>query len=415
MSDWGRVAEDGTVYVRTSEGERAVGSWQAGAPEEGLALFVRRFDALTTEVTLLEQRLRSGVGDVRQLVNSATRLQASLPQAAAVGDLDSLSARLTGLLERAGSAVAAADAQRTERRTEAVQRKEALAAEAESLAASSDWKTAGERLRNLGQDWKQIVGADRKTDGELWARVAAARATFAERRTAHFAALAQQRDVSKERKERLIAEAESLQNSTDWKPTAERYKQLMADWKTAGRATREVDDELWSRFKAAQDTFFTARSAQFTAQDEELRGNQEVKEAILAEAEGLDITDAPAAAARLRALADRWDAAGKVPRDVMHAMQDRMAAAERRVRAAGEARYNATITSPFEAKLKERLAELEVKLAKARTAGRPTEDLQRQVTSQRQLLGLPEDLPVEAENERPAAAKQSTTAWVRAQ
>ena len=53
----GRIAEDGTVYVRTAEGEREVGSWQAGTPEEGLAHFIRRYDDLATEVGLLETRL----------------------------------------------------------------------------------------------------------------------------------------------------------------------------------------------------------------------------------------------------------------------------------------------------------------------------------------------------------------------
>ena len=54
---WGRVDADGTVYVRTAEGERIVGSWQAGSPDEALTFFRRKFEALNTEVTLLEQRV----------------------------------------------------------------------------------------------------------------------------------------------------------------------------------------------------------------------------------------------------------------------------------------------------------------------------------------------------------------------
>ena len=56
---WGRVDEDGTVYVKTAEGERTVGSWQAGAPEEALAYFRRKYDALVTEIDLLEQRIKT--------------------------------------------------------------------------------------------------------------------------------------------------------------------------------------------------------------------------------------------------------------------------------------------------------------------------------------------------------------------
>jgi hypothetical protein len=66
MSDWtsfGRVDDDGTVYVKTSAGERVVGSWQAGTPEEGLAHFARRFADIVTEVDLIEARLASGAAD----------------------------------------------------------------------------------------------------------------------------------------------------------------------------------------------------------------------------------------------------------------------------------------------------------------------------------------------------------------
>ncbi len=288
MSDWGRVTEDGTVFVTTADGEREVGSWKAGSPQDGLAHFARRYEQLATEVTLLEQRLASGAGDATQVAASAKRLKATVPTAAAVGDLAGLERRVDGLLERTVAAVEAAKAVRAEQRVEAVARKTALAEEAESLAGSSEWKTAGERLRTLGDDWKRITGVDKKTDQELWDRVAGARKRFAERRTAHFAALEQQREVSRGRKERLIEQAEALSSSTDWKATADRYKQLMGDWKTAGRAPREVEDTLWARFKGAQDVFFTARSASFAEQDVALRGNQTVKEEILAEAEALD-------------------------------------------------------------------------------------------------------------------------------
>ena len=66
MSDWtayGRVDADGTVYVKTADGDRVVGSWQAGTPEEGLAHFARRFADLVTEVDLVEARLKSGAAD----------------------------------------------------------------------------------------------------------------------------------------------------------------------------------------------------------------------------------------------------------------------------------------------------------------------------------------------------------------
>ncbi|MDQ3502578.1 MAG: DUF349 domain-containing protein, partial [Actinomycetota bacterium] len=242
-----------------------------------------------------------------------------------------------------------------------------------------------------------------------------------ERRTAHFAALEQQRGVSQERKEKLIAEAEALSSSTEWGPTAGRYKQLMTDWKTAGRAPRETEDALWTRFKAAQDVFFSARNAHFSDQDEELRGNQKLKEEILAEAETIDPAQGPdKAKARLRTLQERWEQAGKVPRDVMRSLEDRMSAVEEKVRAAGETRWLRSEESPFTARLREKVVELEGKLAKARAAGRPTAELEAALTTQQQWLAQAGGGPVSpapvAPAPTPAAKKPKTTGgWVRAE
>jgi hypothetical protein len=415
MSEWGRVSDDGTVYVRTADGERAVGSWHAGSPEDGLAHFVRRFEQLATEVTLLEARLRSGSGDPRQVATSAERLKESLPTAAAVGDLDSLAKRVDALLEKTATAVEEHKAARAAAKEEAVARLTALAEEAEQLAKSSSWKDAGERLRNLGQDWKRVTGVEKKAADALWERVAAARKAFAERRTAHFGALEQQRTVSQERKEKLVKEAEKLVGSTDWKGTAERFKQLMTDWKTAGRAPREADDALWAQFKAAQDAFFQARSATFAEKDEELRANQKVKEEILAEAEALEV---PGGKSRLRQLQDRWDAAGKVPREVMRSLEDRFGKVEEKFRGTADTAHVKTTESTFVVRLREKVADLEKKLAQAREQGRSTGDLEAQLETQRGWLaqaGVPVDAPVAPPAPAAAPAKKPTTAWVRAE
>ncbi len=416
MSDWGRVTDDGTVFVRTADGEREVGSWKAGSPEEGLAHFSRRYEQLATEVALLEQRLRSGAGDATQVATSAKRLKATVPTAAAVGDLAALERRVDALLERTAEAVEAAKAVRAEQRAESVAKKTALAEEAEALGGSSEWRAAGERLRTLGEDWKRITGVDKKTDQELWDRVAAARKRFTERRTTHFGALEQQREVSRGRKERLISQAEQLSASTDWRATADQFKQLMADWKSAGRAPREVEDELWGRFKAAQDVFFQARSASFAEQDVELRGNQTAKEEILAEAEALDPAQGrDKATKRLRELQERWEAAGKVPRDVMRSLEDRMGKVEEKFRQVSDRRFTQASESPFVVRLREKVTELEGKLAKAEAAGRPTDELEASLSTQRQWLSQAGAVGGETAGQepRPESKKRSTTAWVR--
>src|SRR5450432_219450 len=273
---WGRIADDGTVYVTTAEaGERAVGSWQAGTPEEGLAHFVRRYDDLATEVTLLETRLGSGAASASSTVVAATRLRTSLPSAPAVGDLASLEERLCALLGAAEEKRAAERAAKAEAATRAVDAKRALVDEAEKLAQSTQWKPAGDRLRLIVDEWKSIKGVDRVVDAELWKRVSGARSEFGRWRGAHFASLDEQRKEAIAHKEKLVTEAETLAQSTEWTPTANRYKSLMAQWKTAGRASKEVDDALWQRFRVAQDTFFSRRTAALDEREAEYKSNQQ--------------------------------------------------------------------------------------------------------------------------------------------
>ncbi len=287
MIDWtafGRVDADGTVYVKTTDGDRVVGSWQAGTPDEGLAHFARRFADLVTEVDLVEARLKSGAADASHSLASVKRLRATLDEAHVVGDIEGLAARLDRLAALAEEKAGEARAAREVARGEALERKTALVEEAETIAAeSTGWKTAGDRLKEILDEWKTVRGVDKKTDGELWKRFAAARDGFTRRRGAHFATLDGQRKQAQGAKEELVKEAESLSESTEWSSTATRLKDLMMEWKAAPRAAKEAEQKLWERFRAAQDAFFTRRSEVFSARDAEFKDNLDKKQAILAE------------------------------------------------------------------------------------------------------------------------------------
>ncbi len=371
-SEWGRIDADGTVYVRTADGERAVGSWQAGDAEAGLAYYMRHYDDLATEVTLLEQRLASGAADPASTRTHATELKDQLPTAAAVGDLAALDTRLAALIAAAEEKIGANAAAREQARANAIAAKEKLAAEAEQIAESgTSWKASGDRLRAIVDEWKQIKGIDRKTDDALWKRFAAARDAFGKRRGQHFAQLDAERGAARAAKDKLIERAEELAQSSDWKETAAAMRDLMAEWKAAGRAGRDAEEALWTRFRAAQDTFFARRSTTFAERDAEQTENQRKKEAVVAETEALDISDPKAAQAALRSLQSRYDEIGHVPREVMRPLDDRMRAAEQRVRAAVDAEWarGSAASNPFLAELLARLAEAEAKLERARHSG----------------------------------------------
>ena len=341
---WGRVADDGTVYVRTSAGERVVGIWQAGSPDEALAFFTRRFDSLATEVSLLERRITGTDLTPGQARATITRLHGAIDGAKAVGDLDGLKRRLDSLSERAEQRQAEQKAARERARIEAIEIKERIVAEAETLAAeATHWKSGGERLKALLEEWKAAPHGDRQAEAALWKRMSAARTAFAKRRKSYFTALEEEREGVRERKMQLCGRAEELSSSTDWAATAAAYRELIASWKEAGRADRAAEEELWKRFRAAQSTFFDARSAALSAKDSQLRERAAAKDELLAEANKLvPVTDAKSARAALRSIHQRWDKIGSVAKEAQERLEGGLKKVDDAVRKAEDLQWRRT-------------------------------------------------------------------------
>jgi len=374
---WGRVDDDGTVYVKTAEGERVVGSWQAGSPTEALAFFERKYLSLETEVSLLEQRISTTDLSPAQAKSTITRLLESVACANCVGDLDGLRGRLealTGLVDHRREENKAA---REQARSDAQERKTKIVEEAERIAAeATHWKISGERMRQLLEEWKAAPRADRATETVLWKRLSAARNAFTKRRKAYFASLEDERETARTRKEQLVTEAEALSGSTDWGPTASAYRDLMRQWKEAGRADRAAEEELWGRFKAAQDTFFGARAKILSAKDAELREHAEAKAALLAEAEKLlPVTNARQARAALRGIQERWEQIGGVPRDSQERLEGGLRKVEDAVRRSEEAHWRRSNPEALSRakgtveQIRSAISQLEKQLARAKEQG----------------------------------------------
>lgn len=373
---WGRVADDGTVFVRTADGERPVGQMPDATPEEALAFFTKRYDDLAFEVELLEQRVRSGALAPDEATGSVAQVQETLAEAQAVGDLADLASRLDALSTTIENQRAKRKAERARKLQRAKNDKERIAAEAETIAEGTDWRNGANRMRELLEEWKALPRLEKAVDDALWRRFSTARTTYTRHRKSHFGELNEKREAARAVKEKLVVEAEALAGSTEWGPTAGRYRDLMRQWKQAGPAPRAVDDQLWKRFRAAQDGFFGARDSANAELDKEFAGNAEKKEALLLEAEKLvPVRDLKAAKEAFRDLAERWDEAGKVPRDRMKPLEGRMRAVEQAIRAVEddqwrssnpEARARAADTV---AQLEASLAELQTKHDKALAAG----------------------------------------------
>jgi hypothetical protein len=378
---WGRVDETGTVFVRTSEGEREVGQYPDATAEEALAYFERKYADLAGAVGLLEQRVRRGA-PAADVAKAVATLQESVANAHAVGDLESLARRLEALSGTTQELTAQQQAEAKAAVQEAIVERTRIVEQAEALAAQdptkTQWKQTSSELDALFAQWqKHQQDGPRLPKGEaneLWKRFRAARSTIEQHRKAFFAELdAAHRDV-RQRKQRLIERAEAL-GPRGADGVAE-YRSLLDEWKQAGRAGKKVDDALWAKFKAAGDLLFQAKAEIDAKDDEEYRANLTEKLALLEEAEKLLASkDARAARSALNGIQRKWDEVGRVPRDQVRPVEDRLRKVENHVRTLEDERWERddpekkARSEGMLGQLQDAIAKLESELADAEAAG----------------------------------------------
>lgn len=341
-SRFGRVGDDGTVYVKTHDGEKAVGSYPGKTAEEALSYFVRKFEVLASEVALTAARISSGAMVPQDAYDAVKKLRQQVQELNGVGDLaalansvDQLEPLIEGGREAYEAKKAAEAAAKAARREQIITEKEKIVAEAESLALSENWKATGDRLKALLEEWKAAPRLDKKSDAAFWKRFSASRNKFDKRRRTHFAQLEATASKVAEAKNALVLEAEKLATSTEWLATARRYKTLMDQWKAAGRGKKNEDAKLWARFKAAQDQFFAAKNADLEKREVSMVANLAKREELMTKIEALiPFTDVKAAKSSFRELMRAWDKIGITQREKRAAFEARISVVEEAIKAA---------------------------------------------------------------------------------
>jgi hypothetical protein len=381
QAPWGRVDETGTVFVREATGERAVGQYPDGTPEEALAYFERKFTELAGQVTLLEQRAKRGApaADIAKTVKS---LGATISTANAVGDLAALQTRIEAL----GGTVTELTEKQTEENKAAVAaallEREAIVVEIETIAAAdpakAQWKQVTASVDALFGRWQQHQAEGprlpKNEANELWKRFRAARTTIDGHRKAFFSELDSAHKDARAAKQALVEKAQALiGRGADGIPE---YRTLLDRWKAAGRAGKQFDDSLWAAFKEAGDALYAAKSEIDAKDSVEFEANLELKLALLTEAEPLlTETDRTRAREALLSIQKRWDRIGKVPRDKVKVVEDRLRKVENAVRKLDEEHWEKNNPerkereSGFLGQLNEAIAKLEKELADAEAGG----------------------------------------------
>jgi hypothetical protein len=378
---FGRVDETGTVYLREASGERVIGQYPDGTAEEALGYFERKYTDLAGQVTLLEQRAKRGASaaDIGKAVKA---LSEAVSSANALGNLEALSTRLAALTETLGALNEQQSAEAKAQLAAAVEYRTAIVTEIEALAAEdpakAQWKQVTSTLDELFARWQkhQQEGPrlPRAEANELWKRFRDARTIIEQHRKAFFSELDNAHRDARTKKQQLVTAAEALAEKGADGVNA--YRDLLDEWKKAGRAGKRYDDSLWEKFKAAGDVLYGARSEIVAKDDEEFAGNLKLKLELLAEAEPLLAeTDRTRAKEALTSIQRRWDEIGKVPRDQVKPIEDRLRKVEAAVRKLDEdfwQRNNPEKKARAEGlagQLHDAIEKLESEIAEARAAG----------------------------------------------
>ncbi|NBQ93202.1 MAG: DUF349 domain-containing protein [Micrococcales bacterium] len=380
-SSFGRIDENGNVFVMDNGTERLIGSQPSMSNEDAIALYVKRFDDLAATVRLLEQRVKAKA-DPKSIAKSATKTLAELTEAAAIGDLESLRHRTSAILSALSQALADAEAERVIAVEKALAEREAIAVAAEKIAAGdptkTNYKNATVKMSELFEKWQGLqktgVKVSKAKADAIWARFSKARHTFESNKRGYFSTQDQLAKASKNAKLELVTKAEALlakgaEGSAD-------YRQLLEAWKKLPKVKSKADDALWARFKSAGDAIYAARADKAAKDDIEYAANLEVKLALLDEAEKIDpAADLELAKKEMKTIQSKWEKAGKVPRDAIKATEERLRAVEQKIRAAEQELWRksdpATIerTNSMKAQLEASIRKLEEELAKAQASG----------------------------------------------
>lgn len=379
-TQFGRVDAENNVFV-IDGAERKVGQYPGVTPDEALAYFVRKYEDIAAQVRILEQRVANKV-DSHGMKKMAAKLMEDLKEPAAVGDLADLRRRVGNLDAKIAALVSEKQEASKEATAEALSKRVAIADRAEAIAnqdaAKTQWKISGAEMTKLFEEWQALQKTGPKVSkGEadaVWKRFSSARTRFETGKRAFFAGLDATNKQVKAKKNSIVEQAEALAAKGSDDITG--YRKLLDEWKASGRSAGKSDDALWLRFKAAGDAIFAKKSETAVVENAEQEKNLANKLEILKDAESIDPTkDLAGAKKSLAAIQQRWEKAGRVPKDKLRETEDKLRAIEAKVRKVEEDEWRKTDPAAIErsnsvtAQLEDSIKKLEDDLAKA-TAGK---------------------------------------------
>lgn len=204
------------------------------------------------------------------------------------------------------------------REEENLQKKTALCEKVEDIKLDeittfAQWEEKTKEVIALQAEWKTIGYASHKQNTVIFDRFRTACDHFFTAKAEFYKTIKDGQNENLEQKRHLVEEAEALQDSTEWRKTADRLIDLQKQWKTIGAVPRKYSEQLWKRFTTACDKFFEAKNEATAGQRAEEKENLAAKKSVIEQLRALAEDTTNATLDKVKELQAQWNEIGHVP------------------------------------------------------------------------------------------------------
>ncbi|MCR5444983.1 MAG: DUF349 domain-containing protein [Bacteroidales bacterium] len=195
-----------------------------------------------------------------------------------------------------------------------------LCEKAEELIMEPSVTKAFKGLQDLRAQWKEIGPVPVEQNEEIWQRFQSAANQIDERRKEYYEQRKEEFDNNLLAKQALIDKATELTaeqptSTRQWNDVTTALDELLKVWKTIGPVPREVNEEIWTKFKGMIDRHYAEKKEYFANVRDEQEANYQKKVELCLKAEAIaQREDWKKATEELLQLQQEWKQIGPVSR-----------------------------------------------------------------------------------------------------
>lgn len=208
-----------------------------------------------------------------------------------------------------------------------------LCEQAEELIMEPSTVKAFKALQDLRAHWKEIGPVPAEQNEEIWQRFQAAATQIDERRKEFYEQRKEEMDNNLMAKQALVDKAVELsekrpESVKEWNDLTAALDELLKVWKTIGPVPREVNEDIWTKFKGIIDKHYEEKKEYFGAIRDEQNSNYQKKVELCLKAEAIaKREDWKKATEELLQLQQEWKQIGATSRKVSEKVWQRFRSA----------------------------------------------------------------------------------------